>query len=355
MPRPEGVDISKWQAHSDLSKPHGVEFVKLHDKADFIILRAGYGGSGGGAWTDERVHEYLGDLEPLLVDNPKPFTFYWYFRDDVSVTEQIVRFSDVVNRWKHIISLNLVVDAEIFVKTNTVSTQKIIDFQTDVEKNTGLLVDILYGRAGQLNEETTPGLPEVLPDLWIARYDEGLNEQTDQPWDEGGDQEYVEPRDYDEWLFWQYSSSGGGADYGVVSASIDKNVFNGTLEELRAKAKLDQPVIDPETDLKDFGLSVAEQRDNPSPGETVFQYDGNTKPRLITIQSEKGAMTKVTVKFEINGVRVLWRRRSYVTYSDWLVFPVDVELELQKEDKVIVTVEGPGPITSVKYVHKQWF
>lgn len=355
MSRPIGVDISKWQAHSDLSKPHGVDFVKLHDKADFIILRAGYAGSAGGAWTDERVHEFMGDLYPILEDNPKPFTFYWYFRDDVSIMEQVERFSAVINRWKEVVNLTLVVDAEVFVKSDLVSTQKIIDFQIEVERATGLLVDILYGRGGQLNEETTPGLPDVLPYLWIARYDNRLDEQVDEPWVEGSG-EYVEPRDYDEWDWWQYSSSGYGAEYGVVSASIDQNVYNGTLEELRSRAKLDQPEVPPvdeEIEIGETQAMLVEVTLQGDPVEVNLVREDTFKPKYITVQSAKGVVERFTVKIVVDGVRVLLRRRS-MKYIDWALYTFTEVVKIKPGDKVIATLEGEGPVT-VKFVFEAWF
>lgn len=358
MSRPIGVDISKWQAHSDLSKPHGVDFVKLHDKADFIILRAGYGGSGGGAWTDERVHDYMKDLEPILLRNPKPFTLYWYFRDDVSVMEQVARYVDVVLRWKEVINLPLVVDAEVFVKSDLVSTQKIIDFQTEVEKATGLKVDILYARAGQLNEETTPGLPAVLPQLFIARYDKGLNPQIDEPWDEGDEQEYVEPRDYDNWVIWQHSASGMGAEYGVVSASIDQDVYHGTLEQLREWAKLDQVVPEPaETKWGDTAIQTVAAIGASGTIEIPFSEDKKTvSPKILTVQCAKGTVTKITVKVVVNGVRVLLRRLKGAKYVDYFKHDFDIKLDLNPGDKVLVTLDGvPNATASVKYIYEVWF
>jgi GH25 family lysozyme M1 (1,4-beta-N-acetylmuramidase) len=339
MVRPVGVDISKWQAHSDLSKPHGVDFVKLHDKADFIFLRAGYGGSSGGAWTDERVHAYMQDLAPLLQQNPKPFTLYWYFRDDVSVMEQASRFADVVNRWKHVINLDLVVDAEVFVKSDLLSTQKIIDYQTTVETLTGLKVDILYGRAAQLNAETTPGLEEVLPHLWIARYASFLDEQVDEPWEEGDN---VDPRDYEDWLFWQYSASGGGADYGVVSASIDRNVFNGTLEELRALAKLDQPAP-PDEDDDDWApiQDMKVQEETLTSAQSYISSfkppsDYHNTPAFISLAFPRGEVGIVKIIAVIGGVPFQVFRLN-CKYRDW-VFKVFPMMYFQEGDIVLVEV-----------------
>ena len=339
--RPFGLDISKWQARRELDKPHGVNFRLLLEKVDFLFLRAGYAGSAGGAWTDERVHDYMGDLEPLLIQNPIPFTFYWYFRDDVSIMDQVNRFSAVVNRYKEVVNLSLILDAEVFAKSRAVSTQKIKDFQFEVERQTGLTVDILYGRGGQLNSETEPGLPEVLPYLFVARYDTRLDPQVDEPWEEGGPQEYVEPRDYDTWLFWQYSDHSGGAEFGVVSAGIDKNVFNGTLAELRTLAELDKPAPPP-VDWDVWGKTTADRRveflsGKGSVAPVFFAYPVSWEPQVLNITGPSGV--KVTISLLVNGFEVILRR-TRIYSSGYTTYTFTRDFNFVDGDGIIVTLEN---------------
>jgi hypothetical protein len=249
--RPYGVDISKWQGRQDLSEPHGVDFEKLVSMVAFLFVRAGYAGSSGTVNTDERVHAYMKDLGPILSGIKLPFSMYWYLRDDVSVVNQANLFSDIVNQYKQYINLPLIVDAEVFVQGDPESTEFIIQFQSLVEIKTGLMVDILYARAWQLNDETVPGLEEVLPHMFIARYDESLDEQVDEPWGNPGDDPRLKPRDYNFWAFWQFRSKGGGPEHGVQSASIDQVVYSGTQEELEFWAfGPEEPPIPEEPDMK---------------------------------------------------------------------------------------------------------
>ena len=336
MARAVGVDISKWQAERDLNKPHGVDFPKLLSKVAFLILRAGYAGSAGGAWTDERVHDYMKDLETMLLNDPKPFTFYWYFRDDISIMDQVNRFSAVVNRYKEVVNLPLIVDAEVFVKSDAVSTQKIIDFQTEVERQTGLLVDILYARSWQLNNETTPGLEKVLPYIFIARYDPTIDPQTGQPWGNPGDYPQMKPRDYDTWLFFQHQDSGGGSDYGVVSAGIDQDVYNGTIEELRSFAGLDK-ALPPPVDWDEWGMTVADKKlQTLGPGATAllfFSYDVNFEPQILTIQGSHGL--KATISLFIDGIDFPLRK-TQVYYGNSRLYTFQRDFNLSKGDGVIV-------------------
>lgn len=359
MVRATGVDISKYQAPQDLAKPHGISFETMLDVVDFLFMRAGFAGSGGGAWTDQRVHSYMDTLENLLLKNPKPFTFYWYFRDDVSIMDQVNRFSAVVNRYKEVVNLPLVVDAEAFVKANLVSTQKIKDFQFEVERQTGLLVDILYGRGGQLNSETTPGLEVVLPILFIARYDTRLDPQTDEPWVEGGVQEYVEPRDYDTWGFWQYSESGDESAYGVTvgAIGIDEVVYNGTVSDIRSLAGLDKPEPPP-IDWDVWGRASVDLKTEvvPAQGATIisFAQDSPHEPQYLTVQGNYG--TKVTIELMINGISVVLRANQKIYSSGLLQYNFYKEFNLGPSDFVMVTVLNPGAeyVISAKLVLERY-
>jgi GH25 family lysozyme M1 (1,4-beta-N-acetylmuramidase) len=64
-------------------------------------------------------------------------------------------------------------------------------------------------------------------DLWIARYTSKRKPWGNLlPWP---DSPAIKPRDFDDWLFWQYSADGNGKgpEFGASSKSIDLNWFNG--------------------------------------------------------------------------------------------------------------------------------
>lgn len=56
-------------------------------------------------------------------------------------------------------------------------------------------------------------------DLWIAHYTTNAAPTIPPPWTK--------------YALWQYTDKGNGATYGVESAQIDLNYFNGTLEDLK--------------------------------------------------------------------------------------------------------------------------
>lgn len=364
MARAFGVDISKWQGNGDHSQPHGVDFVKLLSKVDFLIVRAGYA-STNGVYRDERVVQFMDDLVPLLSQQFKgtPFTFYWYFRDDASVAQQADVFAAVVNKYKAVITLPLVIDAESFVLSPKYSNQKIANFKEMVEPKTGLKVDILYGRAGQLNEETEPDVSLAYPHLWVARYDPALDPQTGQPWVEGGVQEYVEPRDWDKWTIWQYSSTGRGEELGVVSKSIDQNVFNGTVEELLKWAQVEPPVeppVDPDpgdgefvTRITNFEVPIVEDFNT-----LTIQPDGFVNAIGFELNMAKGLVQYCRVFVEADGERVMINK-FYCGSRDWLWYElpywvhvspdVKLTLEFQKYNSI-----SPTGIVFVNFLTEDW-
>jgi hypothetical protein len=85
----------------------------------------------------------------------------------------------------------------------------------------------MYGRAYWLNKHTVPDDLLKLLGLWIARYTtKGKPWGNILPWP---DSPSIKPRDYDDWLFWQYSADGNGKgkEFGASSKSIDLDYFNG--------------------------------------------------------------------------------------------------------------------------------
>lgn len=105
-----------------------------------------------------------------------------------------------------------------------------------IEQKTGKK-GILYTNPGTLafNLGTLPAWMLSLP-LWIAHYINADN-PTYKP--------------FANWTIWQYTSKGDGYAYGMESANVDLNYFNGSYEELRAFAGLGAvPIIDDAEKLK---------------------------------------------------------------------------------------------------------
>ncbi|MEW5941069.1 MAG: phosphodiester glycosidase family protein, partial [Chloroflexota bacterium] len=98
--------------------------------------------------------------------------------------------------------------------------------------------------------------------LWIANY--GAAEPlVPKPWSK------------QEWLFWQFSKVGNGKAYGVESAAIDLNYFNGDLPAFQARFPMPdpEPAPDPapppppvETTGREYRVTVASLKIRQGPG-----------------------------------------------------------------------------------------
>lgn len=364
MARAFGLDISKYQAPQDKSIAHGIDFAKMISMVDFLVVRAGYAGSATlQGHEDERVREYMADLVPLLKQTPIPFTFYWFFRDDASISSQATVFARLVNEFKEVVNLSLVCDAEIFERSISLSTSKLKDFKTEVERMTGLKMEVIYGRGGQLNAETSPGVNLFFPSLWVARYDTRLDPQVDEPWIEGGPQEYVEPRDWDDWLFWQYADGQSDAqEFGVGplgSKSIDKNVANMTAEELYKLANLlPEPLPEPEPEPpKDVNAGIVPIVSGGKSDQvqlyTFFPPKAGERQtywaEIFGVAFGKGEVDKINVHLVVGGVSFKWKSYS-VRYRDF-VFETPPMFYFREDDYILVEVipvDGKSPHVEVK-------
>jgi len=124
--------------------------------------------------------------------------------------------------------LPLVLDVELDHKcSKNVITLSIISCATIIERRTGKR-PIIYSRATWINDHTNPGSWRSSFDWWLAQY-------------------YAQPRHCEEypaptrlpdgvetWLIHQNCQF--GAPFGVPSAALDYNSFNGTADDLRKYA-----------------------------------------------------------------------------------------------------------------------
>ena len=78
-------------------------------------------------------------------------------------------------------------------------------------------------------------------DDWIARYT-----TLPLPWGNPGDSASLKPRDWDSWVFWQFSADGNGRgpEFGAQSASIDLNYFNGDETDFRVYCGYAEPTLE---------------------------------------------------------------------------------------------------------------
>lgn len=79
--------------------------------------------------------------------------------------------------------------------------------------------------------------------LWVAQY------SRTGPWHPGPNERPNVPHPWGDWTLWQYSGNGGARVPGVP-VDCDRNLFNGSWEQLIALAGVDDPALEPTvTDL----------------------------------------------------------------------------------------------------------
>ena len=149
---------------------------------------------------------------------------YHFFRANVDPKQQAKKFIDYVKKVKDDGELPPVLDLESNdgqTKDKVISRAK--TWLDEVEKAFGKK-PIIYSGQYFLQDylsEAGGGPPKWAKDypLWLAQYP---NSYVD------GQQPYL-PRGWFKWTIWQYSEKGS---VNGINASVDLNVFNGTLEEL---------------------------------------------------------------------------------------------------------------------------
>lgn len=216
-----GIDVSKWQGEMNWQKA-------AEAGARFAIIRAGSISVTGTLYEDYQFIRNSG----LAPEHIPYISYYWYFRPQFGPNKQADYFCELVDgSFKN---LRLVLDSEnnggLTAKLTAEANQL---FCERIFNNTGIWPK-LYTRATFFNPFVEERPLWSTLDLWIARYT-----SKPKPWGNPGDYASVTPRDWDDWVFWQWSAdaNGRGTEFGAKSASIDLNYFNGDELDLEAYSK----------------------------------------------------------------------------------------------------------------------
>ena len=239
-----GVDVSKWSGDMDWQKCYDAG-------ARFAFVRAGSINSVTGAcYTD---YQFIRNIS--LAPDHFPVGCYWYFRPQHDPEKQADYFCNLIEgeNWQ----LPPVLDLE---STGGLSptriTESAANFVLRVNENLETL-PILYSRAYWLNKWTVPDDLMKILELWIARYTSKRKPWGNLlPWP---DLPAIKPRDYDDWVFWQWSADGNGrgAEFGTKSRSIDLDYFNG--DQAAFDEYVNKPQPKPYPDLLDVQVGFEGQ------------------------------------------------------------------------------------------------
>lgn len=266
-------DVSYWQRE--------INFSVMRRMAQAVYIRAGYGDAG----IDTAMESNANGASAAGM----PHGLYWYVRAGMDFRKHVASFKA---RWaQYGGQLPPVFDCEYTgyttnIKGNTANwlTKLIKNWQDE----TGI-EPMIYTRQTWWDAKTSrTDWPKTL-DLWIAHYTsapEGtIASGKAVPWLPADWAAVVNPRT---WSFWQYSADGNGfgAAHGVSSASIDRNRWNGTINEFNQKYGTairalgeEQPPIEPPPPY--FSTHVI----------TVTTCNPRTRPSLSN-DSDAGALIK---------------------------------------------------------------
>lgn len=219
-----GPDISFYQ--DEPSTPQGVDFVKMRQAADFVIIRAGQN-----LWVDSDFKTNWKEAKKAGL----PRGSYWFYDSRADPKRQaelwVEQFEGDLGE------LPLFADFEESYNGPYKGWRKWYDFLERLKQLVGDKKEIFiytayyYWRDNAPNATTEPTSLEYFHQypLWIANY--GVSKPTiPKPWGEN------------EWTFWQFTETGDGKLYGVESKGIDLNYFNGDRAAFLARFKLSPPV-----------------------------------------------------------------------------------------------------------------
>ena len=210
MDRVLGCDVSHWQGD--------IKFEKMREAgAQFVILKASQAN-----WTDRRfVENYRAARQAGLLVG-----MYHYLDWSMPAAQQARYFAKLVTDYPPDIEPVVDFEERKNAPNRLAAVSALNIFVQTIEDLTGR-VSMIYTSPGYWREYGDSGESWKKYPLWIAHYN------VEKP---------IVPRPWSNWLFWQYTDRGDGKRYGVSSAQIDLNWFNGTIDELRERYKSNDEV-----------------------------------------------------------------------------------------------------------------
>lgn len=222
-----GIDVSHWQ--DDKSTPQKMNFAKaVKMGAKFVFIKV----SERGFIDRDFEYNWKAAKDAGLLRGG-----YHFLRWDLSGLLQARIFCDIMADDPG--ELPPVADFEApnqgsLYPSNALLEQFLMEVQSRSKKR-----PILYTSPGYWNIHGRNKYTKLHDDkwayfpLWVAHYFKNFQLGVTKP-------DMMDPwkRLGKSWTFWQYTANGDGLAYGAESKSIDINLFNGTIEELRKFAGL---------------------------------------------------------------------------------------------------------------------
>jgi uncharacterized protein YgiM (DUF1202 family)/GH25 family lysozyme M1 (1,4-beta-N-acetylmuramidase) len=217
-----GPDVSFYQ--DDPDTPEHIDFAKMKESADFVIIRAGQN-----LWPDRDFTRNWAEAKAAGL----PRGTYWFYDSRADPKRQAELW--VESMGGDLGELPLFADFEETYGGTYQGWRKWYDFLERLkelvgQKEIAIYTAFYYWRDNAPSATTDPQSLEYFHQypLWIANY--GVSEPTiPKPWGAN------------EWLFWQFTETGDGDLYGVESNGIDLDYFNGDAEAFRQRFGISEP------------------------------------------------------------------------------------------------------------------
>jgi GH25 family lysozyme M1 (1,4-beta-N-acetylmuramidase)/SH3-like domain-containing protein len=243
-----GPDISFYQ--DDDATPEGVDFAKMKENAEFVIIRVGQS-----QWIDSDFRTNWAAAKAVGL----PRGSYWFYDSRSDPKRQAELWANALKDDPG--ELPLCADFEDNYGGPHGGWRKWYTFLENMKnllpgKEIVIYTASFYWQQNGPDPETEASSLEYFHQypLWIANY-QVSKPNVPAPWGE------------DEWLWWQYTAHGDGATYGVESKNIDLNYFNGDLDAFRARFDLSTSPTPPVTTTYKVDLSL---RESPSKDASVL-------------------------------------------------------------------------------------
>lgn len=217
-----GPDVSFYQDAPNT--PQGIDFVRLNQVADFVIIRAGQNN-----WPDSDFEDNWRNAKQAGL----PRGSYWFYDSRADPRQQAELWFRLLDG--DLGELPLFADFEEAYQgpyTGWTHWKVFLDRIKALvgRKEVGIYTAFYYWQRNAPNPVTQAAELEYFHryPLWIANY--GVTApQVPKPWGTN------------EWLFWQFTASGDGLYYGVESLEIDLNYFNGDAQAFAQRFNVPVP------------------------------------------------------------------------------------------------------------------
>jgi len=288
-----GPDVSFYEDRPET--PEQIDFAKMKQAADFVIIRAGQN-----LWPDS-------DFKYNWVEAKKaglPRGTYWFYDSRADPKRQAELWVDLMDG--DLGELPLFADFEEAYSGQYKGWRKWYDFLERLKELVGrkeiaIYTAFYYWRDNAPSATTEKDKLEYFRQypLWIANY--GVNEPAvPQPWVKDG------------WLFWQFTETGDGKLYGAESKGIDLNYFNGDAKAFRMRFNLSDSGGIPPGDGEEEGTKYRVElsiREGPSldenlvgtlqQDEIVEQLDTTDNDSWVQIKRADGTTGWITMNYLI--------------------------------------------------------